>query len=277
MSGEKLFATSLFLVTLLLAWANGVSSDVPPQDEIIKKSELRTEKIIAQDINDILPVSSLVKPILYSDITFIENLTIPEAKSTFINIMLPAILIAKEELRFEQSQVKKLIDKKELSSADSALLAPLFQHFRTDDINELHRRMSVHPNSIILAQAAVESGWGKSRFFKEANNVFGVWSMSSRDDRIAAKFTRNGKKIFLKKYPDISASIMDYFYTIGKVGAYQKFRKERLKTQQVQDLLPYLISYSERGQDYVEQLAQMIRVNHFEQYDSYKIDPKYFN
>ena len=35
----------------------------------------KLKSIIAQDINDILPVSSLVKPILYSDITFIENLT----------------------------------------------------------------------------------------------------------------------------------------------------------------------------------------------------------
>lgn len=248
MSAERIFAIGFLFTVVALGLLNfslnrSVSAETLTVDGIIRK-----ERIHPQKSEDIIPITSQVKPVLYSNILFIEYLPIAEAKSTFINIMLPAILVAKEELQFQQKQVKRLMTKERLEKLDSSFLEPLFKTFKTNNLPELNKRMTLHPNSIILAQAAVESGWGKSRFFKEANNVFGVWSMNSNEDRIPAKFTRNGKKIYLRKYPDISASIKDYFYTIGKVNAYKEFRAERLKTNQVQNLLPYLISYSERGQ-----------------------------
>ena len=37
------------------------------------------------------------------------------------------------------------------------------------------------PRELIIAQAAIETGWGKSRFANEANNLFGIrtWEKSS--------------------------------------------------------------------------------------------------
>lgn len=277
MSSERIFVIGLLLTVATLGLLNFSLNRSINAETITVEGILRKERVQPQNVNDIVQITSQVKPILYSDINFIESLPIPEAKSTFINIMLPAILVAKEELSFQHEQVKRLMSKDRLERLDSSFLEPLFRSFRTNSLNELDKRMALHPNSIILAQAAVESGWGKSRFFKEANNVFGVWSMNSYEDRIPAKFTRNGKKVYLKRYADISASIKDYFYTIGKVNAYKGFRTERLKSENIHDLLPYLVSYSERGQDYVDQLALMIRLNNFEQYDSYQIDPQFLN
>ena len=61
-------------------------------------------------------------------------------------------------------------------------------------------RLKTHPTSIVLAQAAIESGWGSSRFYKEANNVFGVWSYSENEPRIKAMEDREGKSVYVKKY-----------------------------------------------------------------------------
>ena len=41
--------------------------------------------------------------------------------------------------------------------------------------DKLLNRVNIIPISMAVAQGAVESGWGKSRFAKEANNYFGHW------------------------------------------------------------------------------------------------------
>ena len=41
--------------------------------------------------------------------------------------------------------------------------------------DELLRRVAPIPVSIALAQAAIESGWGQSRFALEGNALFGQW------------------------------------------------------------------------------------------------------
>ncbi|HKJ91279.1 MAG TPA: glucosaminidase domain-containing protein, partial [Oceanipulchritudo sp.] len=42
-------------------------------------------------------------------------------------------------------------------------------------LDDLRRRVDVIPPSLALAQAALESGWGTSRFAREGNNLFGIW------------------------------------------------------------------------------------------------------
>ena len=44
---------------------------------------------------------------------------------------------------------------------------------------ELRLRIAPIPPSLALAQAAVESGWGLSRFAKEGNALFGQWAWSN--------------------------------------------------------------------------------------------------
>ena len=60
--------------------------------------------------------------------------------------------------------------------------------------------MKTHPYKYRLAQAAIESGWGTSRFYKEANNVFGIWSYSENELRIKAMEDREGKSVYVRKY-----------------------------------------------------------------------------
>ena len=47
---------------------------------------------------------------------------------------------------------------------------------KIDLVNELLHSVDIIPNSIVLAQAANESGWGTSRFAKEYNALFGQYT-----------------------------------------------------------------------------------------------------
>jgi len=277
MRSERIVATSILCLVLVLALINSFSTNEQLGDTISVNELVTKEYRTPTSMADIDSLQTMVKPILYADVTFIEELSIPEAKQTFINIMVPAILVAKYEINFQREQVLRIQAKNGVDELDSTFLAPLYSTYRTNNISELLDRMKTHPTSIVLGQAAIESGWGRSRFFKEANNIFGVWSMNSYEDRIPAKFQRNGKQVFLRRYPNISASIKDYFLTIGKVNAYKAFRAARNQSNDYHVLIEKLDHYSERGMDYVADLERMIRLNGFEQYDSYQLDPAFIN
>ena len=125
----------------------------------------------------------------------------------------------------------------------------------------------VHPISITLAQAAMESGWGTSRFFKEANNIFGVWSYDATRPRIAAKKKRQGKTIWLKKYSSLDESVEAYYRNISRKRVYKKFRELNDKHTDVYELVKELKMYSEQRELYSKEIAQIIRHNNFTKYD----------
>jgi len=141
---------------------------------------------------------------------------------------------------------------------------PAIQKVYTKNISE---GVYAHPISITLAQAAIESGWGTSRFYKEANNIFGVWSYNKNTPRIAATQKRDGKTIWLKKYNSLEDSIKDYYKNISKKRVYKKFRELNKKNASVYELVKELKMYSEKRELYSKELAQIIRHNKFTRYD----------
>ena len=222
--------------------------------------------------------SSLVKPYDYTSVVSLKDLTVKEKKQKYIDMVLPAILVAKVKLQHTKNEVQDLISKdtSNLSNKQKTFLYDLLKKYKTKNFDALLMKLNTHPNSIVLAQSAIESGWGTSRFFLEANNIFGVWSFNKNDNRIKAKELRNGKATYLKKYSSLSQSMEDYFLTIGR-GPYSDFRLERTKTNNPYKLVTYLLKYSELGEEYVRQLQHVIRKNDLTKYDNYQIDPKYIN
>jgi len=242
----------------------------------VYETVLLTEKKVISSENDIVPITSgLVQPILYSKIGELQRLPPFEEKTRFVHVILPAILVARYEITQDLVRLDMLVTAQEWSAADSLFLRKLSKRYKTDNLALLQARLITHPNSIVLAQAAVESGWGKSRFFKRANNLFGVWSFDPKEPRIPASVVRPDFQVYLRKYEDISESINDYYVTIGRHRAYKAFVEQRKTSQDVDVLVPLLKSYSERGESYTRQILSMIKFNEFEQYDNYSIDPKY--
>lgn len=228
----------------------------------------------------ILHSDSLVTPVIYTKVPDLSGLKVKARKKRFIHLMLPSILLAREKMATQRSRIQEIVNNKKngpVSEKDSILLHDFIERFKAKGPQELLKRMQPHPVSIILAQAAIESGWGTSRFFREANNVYGMWSYNSEEKRIQAGQSREGKNIYLRSYDTLFESVYDYLYTIARSHAYKDFRKARLETQNPYRLIWFLSNYSEKRVGYVVQLRQMIEYNNLSQYDHYqlvKIDKK---
>jgi Bax protein len=234
--------------------------------------------ITTDDIQEIC--DSLVAPVIYNEVISLHELPIDIKKKKFIDMMLPAVLFAKYNMEQISNKVEELIPTLEmggpLSQEDSLFLEEQLSAYKAADIHDLREKLFTHPSSIVLAQAAIESGWGTSRFFLEGNNVFGIWSYNPRENRMRTRFGRDGQNIYVRKYDHISSSIEDYFNTVARSKAYTTFRKIRMKTDNVFEMVDYLNRYSEMGHEYVAKLKYVIRTNDLTQYDNYQLDPSYF-
>lgn len=241
-----------------------------------KNYRLKTRSIRVDSLKQIVLVQdSLVEPLLYTNVSGLEELPVPQAKAKFISAVLPSVLVARYEVEESRRKVSLLKTKKKWTMADSAFYQNLKMKYKAGDMDDLVHRMGTLPTSIVLAQAAVESGWGQSRFFLEGSNLFGVWSFNKYEPRIAAARTRSKKKIYLRAYPDMSESIVHYFEILGKAKPYQSLRDARLQTDNPFELLPHLANFSERRHAYTEQLRKVIVRNNLTRYDQYQIDPEF--
>ena len=244
-----------------------------------EKDVLNIEEKTVTEVSDIAPVDdSLVKPVDYTVMVSLSDLETEERKQKFIEMLLPPILIAKFNVDKLRQQVEELSDKdtNDLRRKDRQLIDTLLIRYRAGNMKELLIRLNSHPASIVIAQAALESAWGTSRFFYEANNPFGIWSFYDDEPRIASLSPRDGNQVYLKKFGSLSEAAENYFFTMA-TGPYSEFRKARLKTVQPKKLIPYLYNYSEKRSAYPEMLADIIRQNGLTRYDHYIIDPSYID
>ncbi len=250
--------------------------------ERIDKTFLIIEEVKVDSPNDIIPIEdSLVAPIIYHEVSALEKMDLETRKKRFVDVMLPAILVVRHNLRQTSQRVGILLNKKryriEWTKEDSLFYNEQTNKYKTADLKEIQLRLDTHPVSIVLAQAALESGWGTSRFFEDANNVFGVWSFDPNENRIMASQARSGKAIYLKKYDNIMGSVDDYFRILATGTVYDDFREVRNHSDNVFELIWYLKNYSEKRNEYVVMLRNVIVANDLVKYDHYQIDPDYFD
>jgi Bax protein len=215
-----------------------------------------------------------IEPINYTNTISLNKLKVSEKKQKFFHMILPAILISKQRLKVKRNRVDTIINTLNPTLHDIAFLEKQYETYKTTDSKELLLRMKTHPVSIVLAQAAIESAWGESRFFKKGNNIFGMWSYNKNEPRIRAKGKRKGKAIYVRKYATLSDAIDHYFEVIGR-GAYKNFRKQRDITKDPLQLVQYLVNYCELKEKYTRKLKKFIIANRLRKFDEFKIDQKY--
>jgi len=193
-----------------------------------------------------------------------QYLSVKEKKKRFIQLLLPAITEVHSELMQRYERIAK--DIKNKTNLDEVRL--LKKKYKATSDMDLLARLKPHPISITLAQAAVESAWATSRFFKEANNVFGMWSSNAKQKRIAAGEKRGETRtIWLRKFDTLQDAIRAYYEMMATGKAYSEFRKLRLLYDDPYKITVGLDKYSEMGPQYIKVLNQVIKYNHFTKYD----------
>lgn len=263
----------LFPFTLVFIFVFGACT-LSQNEGISKNIRIIRELSKNPDKNELISEYSVPKYV--KDTISYDSLSIVQRKQSFLNMMLPAVLAVKAKLDQRRSRVLSLEGKKELSVADKLFLNNLEKEYQTKDLKVLANRLRTFPISIVLAQAAIESGWGTSRFFQEAHNPFGMWSFTDSHARVKALSGRDGKKVYLRKFNSLETSVEAYYRLLATGRAFQNFRKLKLETNEPLKLIRALNTYSERGDAYVNELASVIVFNNLQQYDNYTIaDPQY--
>lgn len=189
-------------------------------------------------------------------------------KQLFLRLMLPLILRENRHILEERKRVWR---------SPSAPLRDLYAHYgvREGDVATLERRVDAVPPSLVLAQAAIESGWGASRFVDEANNFFG---QHTYDDAIDGLVPAGGDGSFkVRHFRTIAESVRSYLHNLNTHRAYAALRRARAAGRG-DHLMPaglalarHLTSYSERREDYVRAIEEVIRSNRLGDFDAARL------
>ena len=172
-----------------------------------------------------------------------------------------------------------------LSPQDQAMVLALADEYWVDVddksfkqiIGELLIKIDEVPPSLVVAQAINESGWGRSRFAREANNLFGMWCYTPGCGLVPERRRANDKHE-VKRYASIQDSVDEYLRNINRNKAYTELRA--LRAEQRQRLQPlsgdYLAQglrrYSSIGTEYVNRIRSIIRTRELARLDQqYKV------
>jgi len=197
-------------------------------------------------------------------------------KSLFFRSLLPLVLAENRMLREQRRYMLALFSRNELPASGNVkrqwLEAQLVQYRIEGSIEdestraELARRLDEVPVALVLAQAANESAWGSSRFAREAKNLFGEWTYKT-DEGLIPEARAEGESHSVRIFPSLRASVQSYFNNINSGHAYQELRlmREEMRNKErpldALKLATGLVRYSERGEEYVEEVRKMIRIN----------------
>jgi len=202
-----------------------------------------------------------------------------ERKDAFFGYLYPRIVLANARILIERDNLEKLSNQTTLSESDKTWLNAQAKRLRVDadtgtpaQFEALRQKLDVIPPSLILAQAANESAWGQSRFAVRGNNLFGQWCFY-QGCGLVPESRPEGASHEVATFSSPYFSVRSYIQNLNRHNAYQKVRDLRANSRQNGRALSGtrlaggLISYSERGEEYIDEIRAMIRYNELERFD----------
>ena len=211
------------------------------------------------------------------------------SKQDFIKTLLPLISYENQKILLERKNLfnikETLINNKTLNNLELIYLKKIAKKYKIktsnkhkiDLVNQLLISIDIIPNSIVLAQAANESGWGTSRFAKEYNALFGEYTYDFSKGVMPLK-REEGKKHLVKAFASYDKSVKSYFKNINTHYAYEKFRltrklmRDKNNFLNINLLVKRLNTYAEDN-NYVETISSIIETNKLSQFDIINYTP----
>ena len=201
-----------------------------------------------------------------------EKMPVITKKGIFFRLLAPLALACNEQILKER---ERLFASDLKVKADKQWLLQLAQKYKVDvssgeltavQLQILKRRVDIIPVSLVLAQAAKESGWGSSRFAVEGNALFGQWDYSGNGMKPNQQRSELGD-YGIARFDTPMDSVAGYMLNLNTHRAYKSLR-ERRQEMRVNNkpiggyqLAFTLQKYSERGMNYVRAVHNMMRVN----------------
>jgi Bax protein len=209
-----------------------------------------------------------------------------ERKRVFIKMVLPLVLHVNEVIAYDRQRIlalqKEFQRDKALSIADGTWLRSMAAGYGLGDdadFDELLHRVDVIPASLAVAQAAVESGWGTSRYAHEGKALFGQYTFKDGDG-LTPREREEGKTHKIKSFESLLDAVKAYAANLNTNPAYDDFRKARAKMRSKDvdpdgyDLAQTLLKYSELRETYVKALRKIIDSNELSRFDDVRLSSR---
>jgi len=263
---ESLSSDQIFDTNIAIAWSNQILGN-------IEKSIPLPRTFLSQLPNDLGKYDTARK------------------KKLFISILLPIILRGNEIVIEEQISMKTAFSENNIEKIEYYSKRYKVKNWKKINFynmsfaqmikikEELLKKINQIPVSMMLAQAAIESGWGSSRFAKEGNALFGEWTWK-KNSGLKPRGNVNAK-FAVKSFINISASVNSYILNLNSHPAYKRMRNFRFliiksgKSLSGVETANFLDKYAAIGFEYVIKVTSMIKSNKFDKFDNIKLENNY--
>ena len=207
-------------------------------------------------------------------------------KARLINRLLPAIQQNNQRLLATRLKLQplhqRLLAGDSLSRNELDWLAELARRQRLEPVEVpdgnwsrvLLRRVDIIPADLALAQGALESAWGQSRFAREGNNYFGHWCFVPGCG-LVPKSRPTGARHEVARFSSAEESVRRYMNNLNSHPRYTELRlireaaRQRNETFTGSDLAAGLAGYSALGDDYIAMVRNLIKQNTLDRFSNY--------
>ena len=239
--------------------------------EIFENYNFSIDSFLDSSYENIVVFSSLPED-------FLDIESVKLKKDLFIKTILPIVFLENEKVLEERNKILQWWTETEGGEIDKDFwpewLKSIVEKYSFDgeNIGNLLMSVDIVPISLALSQAAIESGWGTSRYARDGNAIFGQYTYDE-EVGLLPKERSDGKKYLIRKFSNISESTASYIKNLNTHSAYIEFREVRKKLRMNGErmdgglLAEELINYSERKNLYIQDIKDMIKANHFERFD----------
>lgn len=271
------------------------------QTQVVDKAQLRAPDVISESSHGLSSENILTAGIDPFAPKFIDDYPIPdfasfsdvtEKKTQYFNFIRHfaeqnnAILLQKRDF-IQKLNIKLRVNNNALSWDDfvenhlndneRTKVAFLISEYRIKEntakevLNRLLLRVHTVPVELVQVQTANESGWGTSRFATQGYNYFGLWCYRKGCGFVPSQ-RNEGASHEVAKFNSPAEGMYQYIRNLNRNRAYRELRSTRAELfddpnlskdsyARAMALTHTLGAYSERGDEYIDELQSMLRVN----------------
>ncbi len=201
---------------------------------------------------------------------------VDEMKAAFFDYLSPIVEHHNKEILNERKRLEKIETAmqsgKTPSHSESRWIRQLASKYNVEWKNvematitkELLVKVDIVPVNLAVIQAAKESSWGRSRYAVSINNLFGQWCYKTGCGMVPRQRSDDARHE-VRRFESVSESTRSYLLNLNSHRKYSKLRAMRRELREsgqqldANKLVDGLFFYSERRQQYVDEIRLMIR------------------
>lgn len=190
----------------------------------------------------------------------------PQRKAAFLALLVPIVeaenarISAKRDWLLALQERELPLDDWERERLDELCVDYRVECRGQDMASRLLTRVDTLPLEMVIIQAVEESGWGTSRFARQANNLFGIRCFTGD-----CGLGQQGSGRRYQAFDSVQAAVRAYLHNLNTHRAYERLRTRRAELARqgavtAEALIATLDGYAVRA-DYRDALLSLLRTN----------------